>query len=520
MEDRILQLEKELAELKKHHRQIVEGPYSYLLHYMKDGFAYQEIVRDSSGKPVDFILLDANDSYLEIMGFSRLDVIGKLGSEFLPNLKTGKQNWLEKYHEITLKGSAITNEFYSERLSKWLLSCSFGVTEKCFISIFNDINELKRAENRVRESKVLYRILFDSSSDAIILSKGPVIVDANKITEELLDEKLENIIGKNILRYLPEYQLDGRKTEELVSELVNITTENTLYFFEWQTVSRDGSDFFAEVIMNVISMGGEEYILTTLRDVTARKRVEIAMSKAKQAAEEANSAKSRFLANMSHEIRTPINGIIGMNTLLKDTNLTDEQSDFVNTIGDSAEKLLEIINNILDISKIEAEKLDIEKIPFSLRKIIEKSVKTIAVLAENKKLKFDIQINSEVPDKLVGDPMRLRQIIINLLGNSIKFTDSGYIMLFAESVEMNADYERILFSIKDTGVGIPDEKQAVLFKQFSQADSSTTRKYGGTGLGLAICKELVTLMGGNIWVENNVPQGSIFRFHIDFEREK
>ena len=260
--------------------------------------------------------------------------------------------------------------------------------------------------------------------------------------------------------------------------------------------------------------------IAVARDVTQHKRSEEALRLAREAAEAANHAKSSFLARMSHEIRTPMNGVLGMTELLLETGLSSTQRKYAETVQRSGKNLLDIINDILDFSKIEAGKLELENVDMDLRRTVEDVVDLLAERAHSKGLELACSIPADLMTHVRGDPLRLGQVLTNLVGNAIKFTRQGAVVIRVASTDESASHVTMRFEVSDTGSGISPEAQSRIFDEFSQADGSTTRKHGGSGLGLAISKQLVEMMGGNIHVESALGAGSTFWFTSSFEKQE
>ena len=361
-------------------------------------------------------------------------------------------------------------------------------------------------EERVEErTSYLNALIQNSPLGILVVDSEQKVQLCNSAFEKLFEYTREQVIGKPITSLFADV--------ELLLDAHRLALDETPINRVARLLRKDGS--FLDVELHAVGLMVNGKLLGSLgiyQDISARKRAEEQMQRAKEAAEEASQAKSEFLANMSHEIRTPLNGVMGMTDLALDTELTQEQREYLDTVKMSADSLLIVINDILDFSKIEAGKVDLDMADFDLRHNLEGLLKTLALRADEKGLELLCEIGPEVPSTVNGDSSRLDQIIVNLIGNAIKFTHEGEVALKVQ-LERIEGHDCILhFTVADTGIGIPLEKQKIIFDPFTQADNSTTRKYGGTGLGLTISARLVAMMGGEIWMESEVGKGTQFHF--------
>ena len=388
-----------------------------------------------------------------------------------------------------------------------------------------EISQRNRIESALREAEEKFRDIFENAVEGIYQSNAEGrFVSVNPALAHMYGYATPEEVKKhitNIGNQIYVHAADQEKFRKMLEE------QDSIYGFEYLVHRRDGSTFWVSENARAVrdDHGTLLYFEGTVQDITDRKKAQEEMQRAKEAADAANNAKSGFLAMMSHEIRTPMNAIINMNKLALETQLTRKQHQYLSVVDSSARGLLALINEILDFSKIEAGKLDLETAPFSLRELLEEVTHSFRGRVLEKHVEFIVHVALDVPDQLMGDSLRLRQVLINLVGNAFKFTDKGEVVLrvgvktrtdSGESVKPDKEAITIQFSVCDSGIGIPPDKQEKLFNAFTQADSSTSRKYGGTGLGLAICKTLVRLMGGILTVDSEPGKGSTFAFGATF----
>jgi len=484
-------------------------------------------------------IIDANEGFLADVGLPRNQVVGQLCYELTHSLselcapphhecpmlktkETGQKCTVEHTHTSADGRKTIVE------VSTFPIKYEDGTFSQV-VHVAHDITERKQAEEAIKNSEQrLSQIINFLPDPTFVVDNEGTVLTWNQAMENLSDIKAEDMVGKGNYEYaLPFY---GERRPILIDLAKDWDAE---YEKKYLSVIRDGKNLISESYHP--SLGGKELYLQatagliydaagevagaieSLRDITDRKHMEAELIEAKHVADEANKAKSDFLANMSHEIRTPMNAVIGMTHLALKTDLTSKQRDYLTKIQSSANSLLGIINDILDFSKIEAGKLDMEAVDFNLEEVLDNLANLVTVKAQEKEdLEVLFATAQDVPRFLVGDPLRLGQIFINLANNAVKFTDRGEIVVATELLKQGEEQVTLKFGVSDTGVGLTKEQADRLFESFTQADTSTTRKYGGTGLGLAISKRLVEMMDGEIWVESEPGQGSTFSFTATF----
>ncbi|NTW49513.1 MAG: response regulator, partial [Chlorobiales bacterium] len=376
----------------------------------------------------------------------------------------------------------------------------------------------KEAEERLR----LFESVIVNGNDAVIITDaeygsmgGAHIIYVNDAFLQITGYKPEEIMGKTPMMLFGEktHRRDLVRIKKAILNAQSVRVELIAY-------RKNRTEFWVDINVVPVADNSGKYThwVSVLRDITSRKKTEEDLIKAKQLAEESMKAKEQFLANMSHEIRTPMNAVVGLTNLMLNMRLDPEQREYVEAIKQSSDNLLVIINDILDISKIEAGKISFEKIPFSINDLLNRLVKSVKVKAVEKGLTFSLAVDASLPEVVTGDPVRLNQILVNLVGNAIKFTEKGSLTVDARLYEDADDEVNVLFEVTDTGIGISGESLDKIFESFSQATSDTTRKFGGTGLGLTISKQLVELQNGEMRVKSKPNEGSTFSFIIPLKK--
>ena len=455
----------------------------------------------------------ANTWAEEIFGYSRED----LDLRSLADLLIQPTQAMPKIQEITLlppDGQGRSVECFARHQSGNVLPVEISAVRSqtsqgtmIMVSV-REISARKQAEQTMR--KLSHAVRF-SSAMTIIADRNGCIEYVNRKFTEVTGFAEEDVCGQQMVQF---YQTDS--TNNAYEELWETVTVGQEWQGELQARRKNNQDYWARMLVAPVleDNGDLSSVVVMQEDITVQKQYEQSLHEAMEAAKAANAAKSEFLANMSHEIRTPLNAVIGLAQLCIQTRLNPQQRDYLDKIASSAQSLLGIINDILDFSKIEANKLELEETNFSLDSVFKNVSTMLSIRALEKNIELLFDVPPSLPEQLVGDPLRLGQILTNLTNNAVKFTERGEVVIAVEELERATDIIRLRFTVRDTGIGIPAEQLSQLFRSFTQVDSSTTRKYGGTGLGLAICKRLVEMMGGEIRVQSTVHQGTSFSFEL------
>ena len=449
-----------------------------------------------------------NAAYSRLTGYPREELLGRSFLDFIS--REHDDRFQEDIRRQVMSGHMWQGEVIDRRKDGSLYTSERSITPVLgsgdrlthVVTVFQDITERKQAHLEAEKQRRYFETLFYASPVAIVLvSSDYSIQNCNPAFERLFGYKQADIAGKNIdALIVPTAEQD--RALHYTADAVSGAMIHALS----QRIRSDGTPVDVEIFSAPVMVNGEQVgTLALYHDIS-----ELVL--ARRDAEAAAQAKSEFLANMSHELRTPLNGVIGMTALLLDTSLDDEQHTFVQTLRSSGDTLLAVINDILDFSKIEAGKLSLEQGPFDIHECIESALELLAAKASEKGLELAYLVHADVPSRIIGDVTRLRQVLINLLGNAVKFTETGEVVVTVSGEHLGDDAYEMHFAIRDTGIGIPQDRIDSLFQAFSQVDASTTRKYGGTGLGLSISRSLVHLMGGRIWVESEAGKGSVFHF--------
>jgi PAS domain S-box-containing protein len=451
-----------------------------------------------------------NAAYSQVTGYQREELLGRSFLEFRSH--EHDEAFQEEIRRTVMAGGSWHGEVRDRRRDGTLYLGERSITPVFdhegklahVVTVLQDISERKQAQLETERQRRHFETLFEASPVAIALvSPDFSIQGCNPAFERLFGYQQAEVVGHNIDALIVPVA-DREAALHYTQDAISGAAVHALS----QRLRRDGTRVDVEIFSAPVMVNGTQVgALALYHDVSE-------LVAARRAAEAAAQAKAEFLANMSHELRTPLNGVIGMTALLLDTPLTDEQQTFAQTLRSSGDTLLTVINDILDFSKIEAGKMSLEQAPFSVHECVESALDLLASKAAEKNLELAYLVQPEVPDCIVGDHARLRQVLINLLGNAIKFTHAGEVVVSVSAKVLAGETYEFHFAVRDTGIGIPRDRLGSLFQAFTQVDASTTRKYGGTGLGLSISRSLVQLMGGSIWAESEPGKGSVFHFTL------
>jgi PAS domain S-box-containing protein len=491
----ILAQQTVLQHSEERHRRIFEHSISAI--------ATHQIVLDASGRPVDYIFLNANPAFEVHTPLRVADILGRRVTEILPGIEQAP--FIEIYGKVVMTGEAVSFEQYCEPLKRFYFINAYRLSDGIFASVFTDITARKQADERIRqESSKLAAMISGMEEGVVFADASDTVVEVNPYFVEFVNVPREELIGRSL------WDLHTGEVSEYIKSLLDEfkRTPNSKAFLTQQSFGRAIVNIRVQPIYQ-----NDEYhgVLLNTIDVTS-------LVNAKNKAEQASQVKSQFLSNMSHEIRTPMNGVIGMIDLALEESLSQPVLQYLLTCKSSATSLLNIINDILDISKIEAGKLNVEHIDCSLNRLLLNIESLMYPKSLQKGIKFAIVFDTPVPDTICTDPTRVRQCLINLIGNAIKFTEVGHVTVHVSLTNDN-NGTSIRFDVSDTGIGISQENQEHIFDMFTQADNTVVRKFGGTGLGLSITRQLAGLLQGSLGISSREGEGSTFSLCIPAGRD-
>jgi PAS domain S-box-containing protein len=482
-----------------------EERFRNLFEHSTSVIVFHDLVYNDDGDAIDYVFTDVNPAFEKITGKKKDAVVGKrpsdvFGTEIAP--------YIDTFARVAREGGHTEFDSYFVPLKKHFQFTVYSTQPESVVVIAADTTETKIASAQLLDSEKRFRAMFENSPDAMILTEDHIIIDCNAAALETYGyTSKEELIGKHAKILSVETQPDGRSSNEKILEHIDTALEKGSITFEWANRKLNGEVIPTETLLTAIMRRGRLVIHLAGRDISKRKEAEAALMAAKEAAESATRAKSAFLANMSHEIRTPLNAILGYSQLIRqDKNLSDSQEKSIDIISRNGEHLLELLNEVLDLSKIEAGRIILEPVSFRPRELFKAIQVMFQAPFQTKGLGFAMDIDTAMPDFLVGDEKKIRQVIVNLLGNALKFTRIGEIKISVSFIPESP--QQMAVTVADTGYGIPEDRLEIIFEPFEQLETDL----GGTGLGLSISRAFARMMGGDLTVESRVGHGAEFRF--------
>jgi len=507
----VKQLKAQIKERRKAEVLLQESEerYGRLFQEMLAGFSLHKIIVDDQGRPVDYVFLEVNPAFERLTGLSGEQIIGKRVTEVLPGIEP---YWIETFGQVALNGRPVHFENYSQDLGKYYEVIAFSPRRGQFVANFTDVTERKQAEQALRDSERHLRTLMEQAPVGIFATdmQGR-IVDANPKGLELLGSP-----GKEAALQLNVLTLPSLAKLGLTPNFKKVLETGEPQDIEAEYTSHWGKQCFlrTRLVPRFNAQGEQTGSIQILEDITERKEAERVLVKAKEAAEAANKAKNEFLANISHELRTPLNPIIGFTDLVLDSELGPEQRENLREVHSAAYNLLSLVNDLIELSRLEADGLPSVCQPFLVEAVLNSTIWELNSGAKNKRVRLKKEIAPNIPDLVVGDSYLLEQILTKLGANAVKFTEEGEVLLSVNEEKREERAVQLHFRVTDTGVGIPKDHLDRLFEAFTQADGSTTRRYGGLGLGLTLARRWADHLGGRLWAESIEGQGTTFHLVI------